>query len=84
MNTGSIFHIPDDLLEEYAIGRLPDIDCAPVEEHLLICHTCQNNLTETDEYIRVMRAVLARLRPLAPKRFRLPSRASFLALTRSD
>lgn len=71
MNTGSIFHIPDDLLEEYAIGRLPDIDCAPVEEHLLICPTCQNNLTETDEYIRVMRAVLARLRRL-PKTLSAP------------
>ena len=72
MNTGSIFHIPDDLLEEYAIGRLPGIDCAPVEEHLLICPTCQNNLTKTDEYIRIMRAVLARLQPHRPKTLSAP------------
>ncbi len=59
MNTGSIFHIPEDLLEEYALGKASDGDCSPLDEHLLICRTCQNRLAEIDEYVRVMKAAIA-------------------------
>ena len=78
MNTGSIFHIPDDLLEEYALGRHSVRDCAPVDEHLLVCPTCQNNLAEIDEYVRVMKTALTALPPLPPKRLSVPRRDSSL------
>ena len=80
MNTGFIFHIPDDLLEEYALGRVPDRGRTPVEEHLLICPTCQNNLAEIDEYIGVMKTALDALPPLPPKRLSVPRRNSSLVV----
>jgi len=80
MNTGLILHIPEELLEEFALGRVPDPDCTPVDEHLLICPACQNNLAEIDEYIRVIRAALAALPPLPSKRSPLPKLSSSFAL----
>jgi hypothetical protein len=46
----------DDLWEEYALGRPSEIDCKPLEEHLLICADCQDRLAEADEYIQVAKA----------------------------
>ena len=63
MNTGFPFHIPEDALERYALGRVPDEDCAPLDEHLLICPTCQAGLEEMDEYVKVMKAATATLSP---------------------
>jgi len=56
MNTGFFSHISEDTLEKYALGRIPEVDFFPVEEHLLICLTCQIRLEEMDEYIKVMKA----------------------------
>lgn len=61
MNTGWLSHIPEDLLERYAIGRLPDPDCAALDEHLLICSACQISLEEMDEYVHVVKAAIAAL-----------------------
>jgi hypothetical protein len=33
-------HIPDDLLAEYALGRLPRRDVPGIFEHLLVCDDC--------------------------------------------
>ena len=65
MNTRSISHIPDDLLEGYAMGRLSHQECAPLDKHLLLCSSCQIHLQETDEYVQVMKAALriTRLEP---------------------
>ena len=63
MNTGSVPHIPEDMLERYAMGRLPDRERALLHEHLLICSACQISLKETDEYVKIMKAVTASLRP---------------------
>lgn len=56
MNAGFLSHISDDSLEMYALGRIPEVDLAPMDEHLLICLTCQIRLQEMDEYIKVMKA----------------------------
>jgi anti-sigma factor RsiW len=61
MNTFFPFHISGDALEKYALGRLPDADCDPLDEHLLICPTCQARLEEVDEYVKVMQAATAAL-----------------------
>jgi anti-sigma factor ChrR (cupin superfamily) len=61
MNDGSVSHIPEDLLETYAMGRLSGPDCAPLHRHLLLCPSCQTNLKETREYIKVMKAAMADL-----------------------
>ncbi|WP_321474908.1 hypothetical protein [uncultured Paludibaculum sp.] len=36
---------------------LPESRMAAVEEHLLVCHECQDRFKVTDEYIAAMRAV---------------------------
>jgi len=54
-------HPPEDLLEEYAFGRLNEERCAPVEEHLLLCPECRQALTEIDQYASLMKSETARL-----------------------
>jgi anti-sigma factor RsiW len=59
MNASYPLHISEDALENYALGRLPEPDCAPLDEHLLICPPCQARLEQIDEYVRVMQAATA-------------------------
>ncbi len=59
MNTGFLTHVSDDTLESYALQRIPELDLAAVEGHLLICLACQIRLEEMDEYIKVMQAAIA-------------------------
>jgi hypothetical protein len=56
----SLDHLNENVLEEYAFGRLHDAKAAILEEHLLICSRCQTALAETDEYIRLMKYAAAR------------------------
>ena len=58
MNTGLEDHVPEESFEAYAMGELSPSDCAALEEHLLLCSTCQTQLEDLEEYIRLMRAAL--------------------------
>jgi hypothetical protein len=49
-------HIAQDVLEEYALGRLNEADEEAVEEHLLLCEECQDRLTDIDDFIGAIRA----------------------------
>jgi hypothetical protein len=49
-------HPAEDILERYAIGSLRADLIPPVEEHLFCCAVCQLKLTETDEFVGVLRA----------------------------
>ena len=52
-------HIPEEELELYAVSRdFPEGQLAAIEEHLLVCHVCQDRLQELDEYISAMRTAL--------------------------
>ena len=71
MNTKSISHIPEDLLERYAMGRLSRPDCVPVHRHLLHCSSCQIHLQQIDEYVKVIKAALrirATVGPTVPRK----------------
>jgi hypothetical protein len=48
-------HPSEDILEEYVFGRLPEALTAQVEEHLLICHSCQDAVEQTDKFISSMK-----------------------------
>lgn len=48
-------HIPEDLIEEYALGRLQEPALALLEEHLLICEDCRERLQITDEFVLALR-----------------------------
>lgn len=52
-------HPDEDTLESYALGRLPESEVVRIEEHLLVCHPCQDALKELDEYVTAMKGALA-------------------------
>ena len=49
-------HPSDDILEDYAFRRLPEELLTSVEEHLLICHLCQDAVAETDQFAAAMKS----------------------------
>jgi len=58
MNTASR-HVPEELLEAYAMDSLSEPESAPLEEHLLLCEICQHRLAELDDFIQVAKSALA-------------------------
>ena len=51
-------HVADDVLEKYLLERLPEVELASVEEHLLVCPKCQTQAEETEEFILATQAAL--------------------------
>jgi hypothetical protein len=52
-------HFPQEVWEAYALGMKSEQECAPLEEHLLLCPACQDQLANADDYIRVVKAAAA-------------------------
>jgi hypothetical protein len=63
-------HLDDDLIEQYALGRAPAAKIPAIEEHLLVCHRCQDALESTHHYVTAMRsaAMESRSRKVGPNR----------------
>ena len=60
-------HFAEDVLEAYSLGRLSDKEASGLEEHLLVCHSCQERLERTDDFVRAFRiAVHGQPRPAKP------------------
>lgn len=59
---GSESHLQEELLEEYALGRLKGAPLGQVEEHLLLCETCRTRLQETEAFMQAARIAARRLR----------------------
>ncbi|HWU38316.1 MAG TPA: hypothetical protein VN203_11780, partial [Candidatus Acidoferrum sp.] len=55
-------HARAEDLERYSMGTLLGPEGEALEEHLLLCPACQDDLTETDIYVQTMRAAASRLR----------------------
>ena len=55
-------HIPEEQLEAYTLGSLSSNETAFVEEHLLFCATCQDQLEAVDCYARAMQGAAKRIR----------------------
>jgi hypothetical protein len=53
---GTVQHIAEDSLEQYAMDAFPESEAGPLEEHLLMCTACQDRLRTTDGYVAAMRA----------------------------
>jgi len=62
MNTGFDRHVSEDVWEQYAMGKLSEEDCQPLEEHLILCSVCRDLLAQPDEYIRGVITAAACLR----------------------
>jgi hypothetical protein len=54
-------HIPEETLEQYCMGRLSESETEPLEEHLLLCTVCQDSLTETEQFLTVVRSAATQL-----------------------
>lgn len=67
-NETSTIHFEDETLELYAMGRLPEPEAGPLEEHLLVCSTCQERLTAVDEFIIAFRAAAKQVEKQAKSR----------------
>jgi hypothetical protein len=52
-------HPSFEVLEAYAIGLSSDTALQNVEEHLLICERCQDELALTDKYVQAMKTALS-------------------------
>jgi anti-sigma factor RsiW len=61
-------HARGEDLERYSMGTLSGPEGEAVEEHLLLCTACQDELSEIDAYVRTMRAAASRLRSEEPLR----------------
>jgi hypothetical protein len=48
-------HIQEEVLEAYALGRIAESESLGLEEHLLLCRVCQQQLERTDEFVRAFR-----------------------------
>ena len=46
-----LIHPCEEVLEEYALNRLPEHQQSAIETHLLICLACQQTLTTLDDFI---------------------------------
>jgi len=53
-------HVSEDVLEQYAIGKLNATDAAPVEEHLLVCPLCCERVMRLDHFVASIRSATGR------------------------
>ncbi len=63
-------HFSENQLELYAFNRLTEPEEAQLEEHLLICDSCQTRLTAISNYIDVMKAAAVMPSKKPPERAR--------------
>ena len=61
MSKTQLPHIAEDALELYVMGRLSEPEAEVVEEHLLVCHQCQDLLEETEEFVKAIRVAAREL-----------------------
>ena len=66
MPTTCGLHTSDDALERYVLRGLDEPEVAKLEEHLLVCSTCQARLEETESFIITMRRAAGKLRAEPP------------------
>src|ERR1700722_6185198 len=55
-------HIGEAQFEAYAMNQLAGSELAGVEEHLLFCETCQDQLEAVERYVLAMQSAAAHVR----------------------
>src|SRR4051812_31558466 len=48
-------HVNEDLLDQYVVGSMDAEPLPELEEHLLVCGTCQSRLKAADEFAHLFR-----------------------------
>ena len=55
-------HPDDEQLEQYALGVLAARAIPAFEQHVLICHTCQDRMAEMDARVEAIQAEARQIR----------------------
>jgi len=55
-------HALDEVLELYVLHKLPPDQTETLEEHLLVCESCQDRLLEHERYVKATKIAAARLK----------------------
>ncbi len=48
-------HLTTDTVERFVFEELPETELAPAEEHLLVCETCRQAVSEMDVFAPLLR-----------------------------
>lgn len=72
MNSRQQMHPSQEVLEQYSIGHLSEMELERVENHLFVCEQCQDELTLVDAHIRDMKQACREV-----QRQPVPERVSF-------
>jgi hypothetical protein len=56
-------HPSEEVLERYSLGQLTEAECAPFEDHLLVCDDCQQRLSRIDAEIADIKQVCRDIPP---------------------
>jgi len=59
-------HLDEEQIEKYSLGDSTEEESSRFEEHLLICESCQDRVTESDRYVAAMQGA-ARIRREGPR-----------------
>ena len=51
-------HVPDETLEEYVLGQIPECGIAMIETHILACDSCLARLTAMDLEVSALKLAL--------------------------
>jgi hypothetical protein len=62
MDSNKNRHWEEDDLERYVMQQLPEAEAEVLELHLLVCESCRERLTETEDYVRSFEEASRRMR----------------------
>src|SRR3974390_265369 len=74
-------HIGEERLEAYVLHSMDEEETALVEEHLLFCLTCQDQLEAVEGYVRAMTRAAKRIRK--EEELRAPAKTGVLEWLRA-
>jgi anti-sigma factor RsiW len=69
-------HFDEETAEKYSLGKLSAKRTAEVEQHFLVCPTCQHLVAEFDAFTTAMRKAAAKVRATERKQKPQPRVAS--------
>ena|SRR5947199_11775 len=55
-------HLEPEEAERYLMGDSPEEETADLEEHLLVCEACREQVSDTGDYLSAMRGAASELR----------------------
>jgi hypothetical protein len=54
-------HLDDSQIDDYCLGKIPELELVELEEHLLTCESCQQRVTDGDAFVKSIQLAGARL-----------------------